>query len=129
MKQALLYVLNVWLTTVLGGPFIHLLIQWFIWFIYHSDEGVGTLQWEYGFLFSLPGLIICLIIIPLFNYVPIILTFKKMVYSIIGAATVVLPLYYLKGGFVNWVIAWSVSYCSVMFAAIWLYKVPGFIQI
>jgi hypothetical protein len=122
MKQALIYVLSVWITTVLGGPLVHLFIQGAVWFIYHSDGAVGTLQWEYGFAFSIPGLVLCLIIVPLFNLLQIRLPIKRIVFSILGLAITFIPLYEMKQGLGNWVLSWTFSYCSVMFAAIWLYK-------
>ena len=123
MKQSLIYSFKVWITGVLCGPFVYHIL--FSESSSLSQAGLIRaiiLEIKLGLIYSLPSLILSILIVALLNTFPINMIVKKATFSILGIFLTVAPLLLLKSSWVPWLIHKSISYSIIIIAAIWLYR-------
>ena len=127
MKQALIYSLKVWLTSVLLGPAIYLILDGFV---YPGGVGLagglGFIGYSigYGLVLSIPcWLILFLLSGSLVNRK---FRYKRTLITVVSTILSVAPFYLLfrgdDNGFDGDTLLWAFSYCAVIVAGVWLYR-------
>jgi len=130
MKQAIIYTIKVWLTSVVLSPIAFIIAD----NLFHSNNRIG-LYGSLGFIgYSIPyGLVItipCWLILflsagSLVNR-KLKMIYKKSIISVVGVALSILPFFLLfrgdDNGFDLYTKFWSLSYCTFIVGGIWLYE-------
>ena len=125
MKQVLIYSLKVWLTSVLLGPLLYYPAQIIIEPQYPHQFHYDV---KYGFIFSLPSLVVAIITVVLIKPIPTTLTVKKLLLSIVGVVLTAMPFYLLKGGWVQQGTEYLIAYGSIIVIGIWVYRLEPMVN-
>ncbi|WP_461450132.1 hypothetical protein [Mucilaginibacter sp.] len=119
MKQALIYSLKVWLTSLLLGPMLYYPVQTIIEPQYPHQFHYDV---KYGFYFSMPSFIVSIIAVVIVKHLSTTLVVKKLLLSVAGVVLAALPFYILKGSWVQQGTEYLLAYGSITLIAIWVYK-------
>jgi uncharacterized membrane protein YgdD (TMEM256/DUF423 family) len=111
-----IYSLSVWITSLLLGPFAYYLLQLIMEPQYPHHFRYGLI---YAFVFSLPSLILSILVVYLIRNISISQTIKKMALSLAGIVLVATPLYLIDSG--QQILEYSIAYSSITVIAIWVY--------
>ncbi|WP_139235706.1 hypothetical protein [Mucilaginibacter polytrichastri] len=110
------YSLSVWITSLLLGPFAYYLLQLIMEPQYPHYFSSSLI---YAFVFSLPSLVLSILVVFLIRKISTSQTIKKIMLSFAGIALVATPLYLLDSG--QQILEYAIAYSSITVIAIWLY--------
>jgi chromate transport protein ChrA len=110
------YSLSVWITSLLLGPLAYYPLQ-----LIMEPQYPHTFKYSliYAFVFSLPSLILSILITYLIRNVSTSRAIKKIILSLAGIALIATPLYLIDSG--RQTLEYSIAYSSITVIAIWLY--------
>ena len=108
--------LSVWITSLLLGPFAYYLLQLIMEPQYHHHFGYSL---YYTFAFSLPSLILSILIVYLIRHISTNQTIQKIALSLAGVVLIATPLYLIDSG--QQILEYSIAYSSITVIAIWVY--------
>jgi hypothetical protein len=130
MKQAFTYSIKVWLTAVVLGPVLDVLVE----FILHpryfdgvkAELGFIGYSIPYGLILSIPSLFFLLTTLVIFEYTSAVVLTKRIVLSIVAILLTYTPFYLLfySADDIRWfdTFLWASSYCMIIVGAIWFYN-------
>ena len=130
MKQALIYSLKVWLTSVVLSPIIDVLVE----FIAHpryfdgfkAELGFIGYSIPYGLILSIPSWFFLLTTLVIFEYTNAAVRTKRIVLTVVAAILTYAPFYLLfySADDIRWfdTFLWGFSYCLIIVSGIWFYK-------
>jgi len=130
MKQALLYSLKVWLTSVVFGPVLYVFFELIFRSGYFdgikSSMGFIGYSIPYGLILSIPSWFFFLTLLVIFEYTSVTIKIKKTLLSMAGACLSFAPffIFFQGDGDPKWfdTFLWGFFYCIVIVTGIWYYK-------
>lgn len=131
MKQAIIYTLKLWLTTILLTPALRLLMVWALKLPLPWESITYTEYYElaplYGSIYSLPAAIMLCIFIIIINRKPLSIAVKKLYITALVFIELILTLYkifWLAGSpMANTIM--TIPYVIIVTIAIWYYELKS----
>lgn len=110
------YSFSVWTTSLLLGPFAYYLLQ-----LIMEPQYPHYFRYDliYAFAFSLPSLILSVLIVYLIRNISTSQTIQKIALSLAGVALTAIPLYLIDSG--QQILEYAIAYSSIIVIAIWVY--------
>jgi hypothetical protein len=132
MKQALIYSLKVWLTSVTVSPIIIVLLTKTLWHRMYRFDSLGNIFGYWGMMIylasilSIPSLLLLWLSSWQVTRYKATLPFRKWLLSLIGILLTATPFYIVfhseESVRVEELAIWMSSYSLVIIAGVWLYK-------
>lgn len=130
MKQVLIYSLKVWLTSVVFSPVLFFICDSML----HSNDlgnlsgALGFIGYSitYGLVISIPSWLILFLFSGSLVNRQLKLHYKRILITAVSIVLSILPFYLLfrgdDNGFDLYTKLWSFSYCSIIVAGVWYYR-------